>query len=188
MPNKFLSFSILSFLCLSCSVTNHTQSLYSQKLTAAEQLNIRKFESKIDVSIPSAKLNEKIEPIKVQKLAMFHAQSENYQSVIRYKGYAGISASGKKEFHQGKPTDYTQPEPAGKKVEGLGLAGFICAVVGLFVVGILLGSIGVVFGAISLSRYKKNPEKYKSKGFAIASLVVGIAAIIGAILVIVHII
>lgn len=60
------------------------------------------------------------------------------------------------------------------KTEGLGLAGFITGLVGLFVLGIVLGIISIIFGAISLGKISKQPEKYKGKGFAITSLILGI--------------
>ena len=70
-----------------------------------------------------------------------------------------------------------------KKTEGLGLAGFISSLVGLFVLGIPLGILSVVFGAISLGKMKRNPQKYKGRGFAIASVIIGMVDIIGAIIV-----
>jgi hypothetical protein len=72
-------------------------------------------------------------------------------------------------------------EPA--KNEGLGIAGFVSSLVGLFIAGIPLGLIGVIFGGISLSKIKKQPNKYKGKGLAIASIIIGIIAIVGAIIV-----
>ena len=69
------------------------------------------------------------------------------------------------------------------KTEGLGVTGFVSSLVGLFVAGIPLGLIGVIFGSISLSKIKKNPNKFKGKGLAIASIIIGIIAIVGAIIV-----
>jgi len=69
------------------------------------------------------------------------------------------------------------------KTEGLGIAGFISGLVGLFIAGIPLGAIGVVFGGISLSKIKKQPQRFKGKGFAIASIIIGIIAVVGAIIV-----
>jgi hypothetical protein len=69
------------------------------------------------------------------------------------------------------------------KTEGLGIAGFISGLVGLFIAGIPLGAIGVVFGGISLSKIKKQPQRFKGKGFAIASIIIGLIAVVGAIIV-----
>lgn len=64
------------------------------------------------------------------------------------------------------------------KVHGLGLAGFITSLVGLFVSPILLGILSIIFGSIALSKIKKNPEKYKGKGFAVTALVLGIIEVV----------
>jgi len=64
------------------------------------------------------------------------------------------------------------------KTEGLGLAGFISGLVGLFILGILFGLIAIIFGAISLGKINKNPDKFKGKGFAITSLILGIIDVV----------
>jgi len=68
------------------------------------------------------------------------------------------------------------------KTEGLGLAGFLAGLVGLFIASIPLGIIAVVFGGISLSKIKKNPLRFKGKGFAIASIILGIIDIVAMII------
>jgi hypothetical protein len=70
----------------------------------------------------------------------------------------------------------TNTTPA--KVEGLGLAGFVSSLVGLFIASIPLGIIAIVFGNISLSKIKKNPQRYKGKGFAVASIIIGIVDVV----------
>jgi hypothetical protein len=71
---------------------------------------------------------------------------------------------------------------APQKTEGLGLAGFISGLVGLFIASIPLGIIAVVFGSISLSKIKKNPQRYKGRGFAIAAIVLGLVDVVAMIL------
>jgi len=61
-----------------------------------------------------------------------------------------------------------------RQVEGFGIAGLAAGVVGLFIATIPLGVVAIVFGAISLSRIKKNPKKYRGRGLAIASLILGL--------------
>lgn len=68
-------------------------------------------------------------------------------------------------------------------VEGFGIAGLAAGVVGLFIAGIPLGAVAIVFGAISLSRIKKNPMKYKGKGLAIASLILGLVDVVAMIII-----
>ena len=65
-----------------------------------------------------------------------------------------------------------------RQVEGFGIAGLAAGVVGLFIAGIPLGVVAIVFGAISLSRMNKNPNKYKGKGLAIASLILGLVDVV----------
>lgn len=64
------------------------------------------------------------------------------------------------------------------KTEGLGLAGFISGLIGLFIASIPLGLIAVIFGSISLSKIKKQSQRYKGKGFAIASIILGIVDVV----------
>ncbi len=64
------------------------------------------------------------------------------------------------------------------KTEGLGLAGFVSGLLGLFVASIPLGLIAVIFGSISLSRIKRYPQRFKGRGFAIASIILGLVDVI----------
>jgi hypothetical protein len=93
-------------------------------------------------------------------------------SVIKY-------TNGTKDlFTATGPVDYrySTEEP---KTEGLGLAGFIISLAGLFVLGLFFGFLAVIFGSISLGRMKRNPGRYKGKGYAIASLIIGIIDVVG---------
>jgi uncharacterized membrane protein len=45
-------------------------------------------------------------------------------------------------------------------------------------IGIPFAVLAIIFGANSLKRRKRNPEKYKGKGFAIASIALGCAMIV----------
>jgi len=65
----------------------------------------------------------------------------------------------------------------------LGLVSFFSALIGLFFAGILFGTAAVVLSIISLNKFSKNPGMYKGKGWAIIGLILGIGAIVGAILV-----
>jgi len=57
-----------------------------------------------------------------------------------------------------------------EKHKGLVIAGFVCALVGIFVVPIL-GLFGIIFGAIGISG---NPVKNKIRSFSIAAIILGI--------------
>lgn len=61
------------------------------------------------------------------------------------------------------------------KAELFGIAGLVCAVIPFIIpVG---GLLAIIFGGISLNRIRKEPHKYKGRGFAIASLILGILQI-----------
>lgn len=75
-------------------------------------------------------------------------------------------------------TNFSNNNSAPLKTEGLGLAGFISGLAGLFIAAIPLGIVAIVFGAISLSKIKRNPQRYKGKGFAIASIILGIVDVV----------
>ncbi len=67
-------------------------------------------------------------------------------------------------------------------MDGLAIAGFISGIVGLLVFGIPLGAIAIIFGALSLSKINKYPDKFRGRGLATASLVLGIIDVVGVIL------
>ena len=71
-----------------------------------------------------------------------------------------------------------------KKTEGFGVWGFILGILGIFVGGIPLGITAIIFGAISLTKINKHPEKYKrKKGLPIAAIIIGVIALLGGIIV-----
>lgn len=65
------------------------------------------------------------------------------------------------------------------KTDGMAIAGFVTGLVSLFIFGIVLGILGIIFSSIALSRIRKEPTKRKGKGLAIAGLVLGIVGFIG---------
>ena len=77
---------------------------------------------------------------------------------------------------------FVEPVDKGGPGAGLAVAGLVTGIVSLFVLGIPLGNLSVVFGAISLSKAKKG--LHGRKGMATAALILGIAGIIGGIIVI----
>lgn len=71
-----------------------------------------------------------------------------------------------------------------KRLDVLGLIGFILTVVSIpfwwwisMLIGIIAGVIGIVFGSISMARILKRPESRKGLGFAIVSLVLGVVLV-----------
>jgi hypothetical protein len=88
-----------------------------------------------------------------------------------------------------------------KRIESFGLTGFILSVldwipiIGLlfplsaaswmFFVGLLFAIIAVVFGAVGLGRINRNQGRFKGKGFAIASIFIGILAFVSSIIILI---
>ena len=70
------------------------------------------------------------------------------------------------------------PQYDQRKVEPLGLSGFIASLVGLIVFGIPLGLVAVIFGSVSLNKIKREPGRFKGRGFALASMIIGLVDII----------
>ncbi|MCH2213545.1 MAG: hypothetical protein MK086_00080 [Flavobacteriales bacterium] len=70
-----------------------------------------------------------------------------------------------------------QPAPAGA------IIGFISAIVGLFVAGIPLGLLAVILCSIAIGKIQKNPGM-RGRGLAIAGIIIGVIAIVGALIVI----
>lgn len=70
------------------------------------------------------------------------------------------------------------------ETELVGVTGFISALVGLFIAPIPLGLIAVIFGSISLLKIKKQPQRYKGKIFAIASIILGIIDVVAIIIIV----
>jgi len=71
-------------------------------------------------------------------------------------------------------SDSTSDEKPVEKNKGIAIAGFVCALIGIFVLPIL-GLFGIIFGAITLSN---NPNKGTVRSLAIAGLVLGIIDIV----------
>jgi len=63
------------------------------------------------------------------------------------------------------------------------IGGLVCSIIGLFIAGVILGTVGIISGAVGISKVNKHPEKYTGKGTAIASLIIGIIALVGEIVV-----
>ncbi len=63
------------------------------------------------------------------------------------------------------------------KTSGTAIAGFVCALVGLFILPLILGILGISLGATALKHMKVFTNE-KGKGLAIAGLVVGIVDVV----------
>jgi len=85
----------------------------------------------------------------------------------------------RKYAQQDPPVRYIDQETGvKKKLEVLGLVGFIAGVVSLIIGPLLFGLGAFILSVISLSKFTKYPGIYKGKGFAIAGLILGVISII----------
>ena|GEM_PF-3939212 len=84
------------------------------------------------------------------------------------------------------PSGVKEKHPAdNRKIEKYGLSGFILSIFGLIpLLGLPLAILSLVFGIKSLRKIKRNSKLYKGKGFAIASIILGVLGIVGTILLI----
>ncbi|HLP73216.1 MAG TPA: DUF4190 domain-containing protein [Bacteroidales bacterium] len=92
-----------------------------------------------------------------------------------YVPNATYSNAQKPEYTQVNSPFY-RPEPA--KTDGFAIAGFVAGLAGLFIAGLPLGIVALIFGSISLSKIKRSPGR-RGRGLAIAALILGIVDIIG---------
>jgi hypothetical protein len=83
-----------------------------------------------------------------------------------------------------KPFKHLKLSEEAPTTNAFAIAGFVVSLVGLFIFGIVMGILAVVFSAIALAQIGSNKGKYKGKGFAIAGLVIGIVDIVVLLLVV----
>lgn len=103
------------------------------------------------------------------------------------------------EYRGVPPYDYGAPSPMQgyppmggymspriqQKNDGFAIASLVCSLVGLCVAGMILGILGIIFGAISIKRINERPYELKGKGMAIAGLIIGIFAFVAAIFILI---
>lgn len=75
--------------------------------------------------------------------------------------------------HFDKTTDFD--DMGNPRNNGLAVAGFVSGIVGLFLFGLILGLIALIFGAIGISSQRR--------GFAVAAIILGMIDIVGALLI-----
>lgn len=68
-------------------------------------------------------------------------------------------------------------------VEPFGLVSFIAAFISLFIFGIPLGLLAIIFGIVSLTRFNDNPGKYSGKAFAIIGMLLGALSLVAVLII-----
>jgi uncharacterized membrane protein len=72
---------------------------------------------------------------------------------------------------------YAMSGQQAKPAMGFAIASVVCGLVGLFVFGIILGTLALIFGAIALKRIRNNPGT-PGRGLAIAGLILGLVDVV----------
>ena len=132
-------------------------------------------ESEINESETNASLENKLHVS--PEISLNDGLKESSEEVDIYEKSSKVNVAESKLRSDAIETEEEKAEP---KVEGLGLAGFIIGIVGWFMpfgLGLVMCILAIIFGAISMGKIKNNPEKFKGKGFAITSLIVGIVGV-----------
>ena len=60
----------------------------------------------------------------------------------------------------------------------------VCAIIGLFILGIVLGPVAIFLGVQAKQEIKARPSQLKGEGMATAGIVIGVIAFIGSIIII----
>ncbi len=128
---------------------------------------------------PPAPINQEDHPILQAMVPLNRTQLESQLGrKLTFKERIGLSllkAGIAKDQKHNSVTD----SPTSGKTNGLAISGFIIGLLSLFIAGIPLGIVAIIFSAISLGQIKKKGEK--GRGFAIAGLILGIIGLVGAI-------
>lgn len=120
--------------------------------------------SSIPYQMENTAMNSAVTPIKVEV-------ESSYASVEETKIIEN-EVQLKKENPEITPTDKSATKDGEGQTDGMALTSFIVSIAGLFIAGLILGTLGIIFGAIGLGR--TSGGKKKGQGLAIAGLIIGI--------------
>lgn len=185
---------IICLMCCSCSSLKYSH-LFKQKISETEYtvINKKNYNANFPDSVQSVQSSSNIENIALitpripdnEEVEIYSSLSDEIDpSILKTNNDFQLDTFSEQEIpntkgailNEIKPFKNIADEPK-LKVEPFGIAGFITGIVGLIVFGYIFGTIAIVFGAISLVRIRNNPDKYKGRGFAIASLILGIVGV-----------
>jgi hypothetical protein len=184
IPDAYLENSSTSYTQSGKSINSdpsQSNSLSKEKLSLIDQEN----ECDLITLLNGEEINAKVIEIGVDVIRYVKCEYiDGPVIVVRKSEVLMIKYSnGTKDLITTTSADSKYIEKGAQKNDPLGIIGTISGIVGLFIAGIILGSIAVVFGFTSLKKIRKQPEKYRGRGFAIASIILGFIAVVGAIIV-----
>ncbi|MCD4732436.1 MAG: DUF4190 domain-containing protein [Bacteroidales bacterium] len=129
------------------------------------------------------KINAQV--VKIEQNEIIYKECETSDETIFSIDKSTVSMikyfDGNTEIFTEDKTALTSQETAKPKTHMLGLFGLFLVVIGLFFpwyVAMAAAAFALLFGIISLNKIKKNPKKFKGKGLAIISIVVGVAILV----------
>jgi len=172
--------------CSLYTLKDYTQQLGDNKVLGVEQekteLGITGDKAIVgddDVKMIASADNLQIFPIKVKEniFTAIKPKSDIYKPEPNLGNKVKNKSIIMKKIAKGEP-----------KVEVLGFAGFMVVILGFILtffsskLFLIMCVFAIIFGAISLRKIKRNPDKYKGKRFALASLILGILGILGPVL------
>lgn len=108
------------------------------------------------------------------------AKKRSGSSIIEYSLPLETKQTGIRD-HRNPDTIYVKTDQPSKfiKKRNVSVGSMVVGIIGLFIAGIILGTIAIVTGIFGLRKRKRYPEQYKGRGFAIAGIILGVADIIG---------
>jgi hypothetical protein len=144
---------------------------------SCNQLSHEKKEVAQNEAIVTEKVDESMAVASSEDNEVLIAQKDRSKSPVSESISASDDVSSfRNEFKNGVGVIMSPPDD--QRTNGMALAGFICSLVGLFIFGVVLGVLGIIFSAIGLGKIAKDSSRWKGKGMAIAGLVVGVVDII----------
>lgn len=177
MPKKISSIIVVFFLILSsCTPTLHTidsRGDFNNRERASVEI-----ENVFASSIPSAEIKDKSEEKGIsesmENAMLLKKSNEKTDIKIRNRNKPVIKLKSAKSKSD-TISDSIKDNPPEKKINKKALSGFIFSSIGwsLSYLGLIFITIGFVKGIIALKEFRKTPEIYKRKGFAIASVIMG---------------
>ena len=92
-------------------------------------------------------------------------------------------ANGSRDFFNQTERTYSHGYAASKKTQGMATTSFVLGIIGLFIAGIPLGLLAMIFGISSLTRINKEPDRFIGKGFGIAGVILGFIDVVGVLII-----
>ena len=71
------------------------------------------------------------------------------------------------------------------KTSHLAVASLVCGIIGLLFLGVFIGPLAIIFGAVAMNRINEKPLELEGRGIAKAGIICGIVAIVVSIIVII---